>query len=628
MEKKPDSNQNSDMPQISEDYLIPIVVGVSGRQGLQTAGENIASLIIREMHRLRNTFPSSPFIVISTLTSREDCLLVRLAAEHLSAKLIAVLPSAPEQYKSTLTDDSGMEEFMELLGMAESSIDISSLIRSRLGRAVPVSTDDTESVGRFAAAFIAEHSEVLFAVCGEGDNGRCATAEMMKWIRGGSITREFSLGQNKQSLDTMDTSMIIEIDPASGGVRIESAPADDGPARGKSGSKDQDGLPVYIWRVLSLSFFGLVQKASASLDELYDSFIKRASDADADKYERTSIVRIMERIDGFNHDIGSYFENHGDKDFKKSGRYLLGDEWDNERIAGDRSLRKIISLYTGSDVLSQYYQKKTASLVNWIYILFFAAVVLYGMIDWNSYLVLCYIGLLPAIALLVKKTSRDRIEDRFLDYRALAEGLRVQFFWTLSGINENVSAHYLSKYEGLLTWIRKAVRSIEILTLQNENAGDAHQKNESLGITRRLWIESQLAYFSSKKKPLLIRTQQFGNVVFLSFVLTLIVALAFGIYLLIAGVGNGEAINDFQILLGVIAAVGVAAQAYKNKRAYDELQRRYSLAEKTYAAARRELEVGGVSPERVLLAVGREALLENSDWLWTHRNLPIELPKG
>jgi len=35
-----------------------------------------------------------------------------------------------------------------------------------------------------------------------------------------------------------------------------------------------------------------------------------------------------------------------------------------------------------------------------------------------------------------------------------------------------------------------------------------------------------------------------------------------------------------------------------------------------------------VPPDKVLLAVGREALLENSDWLWTHRNLPIEVPKG
>ncbi|HVY55804.1 MAG TPA: hypothetical protein VHC46_08625, partial [Thermodesulfobacteriota bacterium] len=188
--------------------------------------------------------------------------------------------------------------------------------------------------------------------------------------------------------------------------------------------------------------------------------------------------------------------------------------------------------------------------------------------------------------------------------------------------------HYLSKYEGLLTWIRKAVRSIEIVTLESESSAGGLNKNEFLPLAKKLWIDSQLEYFSSKKGPLRMRTHQFGNIIFLSFVLTLMVAVCYGIYVLVAGVGNGNAINDFQILLGVIAAVGVAAQAYKNKRAYDEVERRYSLAQKTYAAAKRELEIGKVPPDRVLLAVGREALLENSDWLWTHRNVPIEVPKG
>lgn len=336
----------------------------------------------------------------------------------------------------------------------------------------------------------------------------------------------------------------------------------------------------------------------------------------------------MERIDGFNSDIGIYVDRYGDKDLVRSKQYLLQNESDNELITGDGALRKIICLYSASDVLSQFYQKKTASLISWIYILFFIAVVLYGLIDWSSYLVLCYIALIPAIALLVKMTSRDRIEDRFLDYRALAEGLRVQFFWTLSGIDENVSSHYLSKYEGLLTWIRKAVRSIEIVTVRTGSPGYAPGDDKCLDITRKLWIESQLDYFGSKKRPLLARSRQFGNIMFLSFVLTLLVALVYGMYVLFAGVGNSEAINNFQILLGVIAAVGVAAQAYKNKRAYDELERRYSLAQQTYASAKRELEIGSVAPEKVLIAVGREALLENSDWLWTHRNVPIEVPKG
>lgn len=617
------------MRPVSEDYMIPIVVGVAGRKGDSSDGERIAALVPGEMARLRDTFPHSPFVVISSLSGGDECLIARLAVEHLAARLIAVLPCPPGQYQNALPDGEYREDFAGLLERAESLIDISSLMRSKPGGTQYGSAGDRASAEIFTAAFIAEHCEILFAVSsGDGIQGRDATARMIEWMREGRITREYSLRANISSLDTLDRSMIISIDPVSLRTSVESVPSGENTVRTNSGSGGQSGLSAAVFRSASRKLHGLLQSASNLLDRLYDSLFNRPRTDTNDGYEKSSFTGIMDRIDGFNADIGNYVDRYGDKDLVRSKQYLLQNESDNELITGDGALRRIICLYSASDVLSQFYQKKTAKLISWIYVLFFIAVVLYGLIDWSSYLVLCYIGLIPAIALLVKMTSRDRIEDRFLDYRALAEGLRVQFFWTLSGIDENVSSHYLSKYEGLLTWIRKAVRSIEILTVRTGSPGYAPGDDRCLDITRKLWIESQLGYFSTKKRPLLTRSQQFGNIMFLSFVLTLLVALAYGMYVLFAGVGNSEAINNFQILLGVIAAVGVAAQAYKNKRAYDELERRYSLAQQTYASAKRELETGGTPPERVLIAVGREALLENSDWLWTHRNVPIEVPKG
>ena len=607
----------------------PIVVGVSSRKGDIADEESISGLIISEMVRLRNTFPNSPFVVISSLAESEERLTARLAIEHLNAKLIAILPMPPGRYENALADDENGEDFRRVLGQAESSIDISSQMRSRLGGEGDGLIGDQALTERFAAAFIAEHSEILFAICADDDMEEPdTTAQIIKWIREGSITREYSLRENKTGLDNMDKSMIITINPQTRRSRAESVPCEEDYSAQLNVSGGQFGILSAVLRAASRKFFSLVQSVSNTLDNLYDRFFKRAGADTGDRYEHTPFIGIVERIEGFNLDIKNYLDDHGDKELVKSMKYLLQDEYDNELVSGDETLGKIMRLYSGADVLSQFYQKKTARLINWIYVLFFIAVVLYGLIDMSSYLVLFYIGLIPAIALLVKKTARERIEDRFLDYRALAEGLRVQFFWTLSGINENVSSHYLSKYEGLLTWIRKAVRSVEIMTLRAGGAKPVRQNAQFLDITKRLWIESQLDYFRSKKRPLLAMSRQFGNITFLSFVFTLLIALVYGVYVVIAGVGNNTAINDFQILLGAIAAVGVAAQAYKSKRAYDELERRYSLAQQTYASARRELEIGKVPAERVLVAVGREALLENSDWLWTHRNVPIEVPKG
>ncbi|HKQ31892.1 MAG TPA: hypothetical protein VJV40_01720, partial [Thermodesulfobacteriota bacterium] len=360
---------------------------------------------------------------------------MRLAVEQLGAKPIAVLPYPPGQYWNALPDDESREEFSALLGLAGSSVDISSLMRSRLGEAAYGAADNLGMAERFAAAFIAEHSEVLFAVSGDSNTREPDTSALIvKWMREGGITREYSLRVNKSGLDTMDRRMIITVDPAGSGVSVEYTPPDEAAPRGIGGPQKPDGIPAVIYTAVSRRIFGLIQSASGLLDNLYDSFFKRAGPEVTDRYPSSPFIGIMERIDGFNLDIRKYLDLRGEKDFLKSRHYLLQDESDNERISGDPALRKIICLYTGSDVLSQFYQKKTAGLVNWIYVLFFVAVVLYGLIDWSSYLVLCYIGLIPSIALLVKTTSRDRVEDRFLDYRALAEGLRVQFFWTLSGI--------------------------------------------------------------------------------------------------------------------------------------------------------------------------------------------------
>jgi hypothetical protein len=49
-------------------------------------------------------------------------------------------------------------------------------------------------------------------------------------------------------------------------------------------------------------------------------------------------------------------------------------------------------------------------------------------------------------------------QGRYQDYRALAEGLRVQFFWAASGLPFAVSDNYLPHQTGTLGWIRLALR--------------------------------------------------------------------------------------------------------------------------------------------------------------------------
>src|SRR5206468_751545 len=76
---------------------------------------------------------------------------------------------------------------------------------------------------------------------------------------------------------------------------------------------------------------------------------------------------------------------------------------------------------------------------------------------------LVYLGLLAVTYLTFLRVRRLGHQPRFLDYRALAEGLRVQFYWRLSGLTDSAADHYLRRQKGELDWIRAALRAGDIL---------------------------------------------------------------------------------------------------------------------------------------------------------------------
>src|SRR5207342_373532 len=55
-----------------------------------------------------------------------------------------------------------------------------------------------------------------------------------------------------------------------------------------------------------------------------------------------------------------------------------------------------------------------------------------------------------------------RTEEHDHDYRALAEGLRVQFAWCLAGLNRSAAAHYMERERNELEWIRSALSSLSM----------------------------------------------------------------------------------------------------------------------------------------------------------------------
>ena len=105
----------------------------------------------------------------------------------------------------------------------------------------------------------------------------------------------------------------------------------------------------------------------------------------------------------------------------------------------------------------------------------------------GAYLVLFAVS----IAYYHLRVRRREWQNRFQDYRALAEAMRVQLFWALAATPAAASDNYLRKQSGELGWIQFALRGPALWGAALALTLDRPQRE----IVTRGWIEDQRDYF-------------------------------------------------------------------------------------------------------------------------------------
>jgi hypothetical protein len=110
-----------------------------------------------------------------------------------------------------------------------------------------------------------------------------------------------------------------------------------------------------------------------------------------------------------------------------------------------------------------------------------------------------------------KKTAAA---ERCDDYRAIAEGLRVQFYWTACGTGASVASNYLQRQRGELGWIRNVISATAFPYEPNRvrfsqlSLNDQHAALQSV---RETWIGGQYAYFRKTIDDLSLRREVFSG---------------------------------------------------------------------------------------------------------------------
>lgn len=271
------------------------------------------------------------------------------------------------------------------------------------------------------------------------------------------------------------------------------------------------------------------------------------------------------------------------------------------------------------------------------------------------------IGLLAAAGLWFKIAKREDYENRYQDYRAIAEALRVQRAWCSAGLRDRlVESSYLQMQQSELQWIRLALRTIYLVS----DARESNPQDSPTNADCMSWIDGQRTYYEAAARAQAREQHKVWRVS--NFLLSLggaISGLAVVASLLRAGVGpidvhlgsihlqilaqkwslynlwpqlhrisSSTLTQWFLYLMTVPAAllgmVVLLLQFYTQQRGYSENARRYQRMFVVFDAAFRRLRDRVGDPKEVLMTLGHEALSEHADWLILHRERPLRLISG
>lgn len=569
----PSSQPARDPP--AADGRLPIVVGVTGHRHLRAADlPAYRSRVVELFDGLRARYPATPLRIISALAAGADRLVAQIALER-GHELIAPLPLEPEDYERDFPES--VAEFRAILQRVprervfvwpRSDAAIMTSAPGRSAQGAPAAERDL----RYAevGAFVAEQCHILLAIWdgapSEGEDSSAGTASVvaLKLGQGGAM-------RPGTGLDPADTGPVFHVHAVRSGS--------DGPPAGR-------------------------------VDWLFPD------DSDAALFHT-----VCTRLDRFNSEpLRSAIEPQ----VTDAANALLPGV---ERGASDDALA---GAFAYADCLAARYQRITHRVMRLTLLLAAAMALLFEIYAEVLPLRPVPAGYLACFALLTVVLFWHRRLDaqgRYLDYRALAEGLRVQFYWRLAGLSDNASSSYLRKQLDELCWIREALRATGAVPAPRTAQPE---------LTLKCWVHGQATYYAQRAR---LHEQRMRRIERYSQVF-----LALGLFSALSLVVFWRALerltgwHHWAVLVMGFAPVAAALwEAYGERLGARTQANQYArfatifrraerfidaLEQQAPSASRRERE------RAVLRDLGREALIENADWVLLLRDRPIALPKG
>ncbi|HEX5736350.1 MAG TPA: hypothetical protein VF131_26200 [Blastocatellia bacterium] len=561
---------------------LPLVIGVTGHRDLRAPDRKaLESSVEAIFSAFRKDYPNTPLMLLSPLADGADRLVARVALDS-GLSLIVPLPMPRTLYETDFETAESKAEFRSLLERAETVFTLSPFgdyTEDEIRERGPSRTEQYAQVG----AYIARHSHILIALWDEVPSEKVGgTAQIVKFRLEG-VPEPY--GPRHTTLDLV----------ASGPLYHIATPRESNP--------NPAGVPGELRKLFPKGY-------------------------ETDEAAEAAYHLIFLRMDQFNRD-SRRLDSKLAASRQSSKEYLFSG---NRESLAD-SLKLIMERYAAADSLAIYFQRWTIRILRTLFLLVFVGVCFfqaYSDIRQRVVFLLVYMSLLGVAYIFYALAKRNEYHGKYLDYRALAEGMRVQFFWLLAGLKKPVADYYLRKQRSELDWIRKAIRvwtlSMEFQEAPNKTvATSPHQ----LRLVLNEWVTGQRRFFANAAKRDQRKLKWQKRFVRLFFLISVALTATQTVLQIYQQASQGEDWLIFSMGLALVIA-GLLA-GYGERRALAEQIRQYAQMATIFANAEQRLtellEKGEQAQALELLEeLGKEALGENGDWVILHRERAVEVP--
>ena len=547
---------------------IPLVIGVTGHRDLVAEEYPLLEQRVREFFEgLRTRYPGVSLELLSPLAEGADRLVARVALD-LKIRLIVPLPMQQDLYLEDFEEPHSREEFDELVAQGRS------FKVPEWPMPEPLPDRGTERELQYArlGVFIASHCHILLALWdGMSSSQIGGTAQVIDFHQ-----RDYMPGVSEQrgepslNLINDESDLVYHL----------------------TCSRRQHARPLARAGEASWLTLDETNPRTSELPERYD--------------------RVFTHIAEFNSDA------------RANQKAIESEGWALSRTDDPvpQGAHRIEHVFKAADWLAlrfqRFYYLALRTMLGVAAAAGFCFVAFADLPD-QDLMIYPYLALFGIGISVFYIEQRGGWHRRHLDYRALAESLRIEFYWAAAGVTSTTPTKYnhdsyLSKQDVELGWIRHVLR----FTSRRANAQVDVPEHAGVEFAIDRWIGEQRDYFGRSAPRHAVNHERNALIGRFCFWAGIVIA----VILALTQFRISDAIKTpLMALMGLLPLITAGVAVYSHKKADMENIKKDRFMHRIMTEALRRLENAATDDDRreILRALGQTALDDEAQWIMRQR---------